>query len=112
MTPPGDAAHWHRLSAALDELLDLDTDEQGERLDDIARADPAFAGELRALLNAECGEGLFERGLGALAREALEQSASASKGGTSESRLCMDAAHYNRRREDGGERPALHQMER
>ncbi len=91
MPPPGDAAHWHRLSAALDELLDLDTAEQGERLDDIARADPAFAGELRALLNAESGEGLFERGLGALAHEALEQSASASKGGTSNAASEQDA---------------------
>lgn len=70
-----DAGHWRRQSAALDELLDLDATAQADHLARIARDDPAFAEELQALLAAEAGDGPFERGLGALARAALERAA-------------------------------------
>lgn len=71
--PPDDTAHWRRQSTALDELLDLDPAAQARYLAHIAHDDPAFAEELKALLAAEAGEGPLERGLGALACEALEQ---------------------------------------
>jgi len=81
--PSDDTAHWRRQSVALDELLDLDAAAQAERLARIARDDPAFAEELKALLAAEAGDGLFERGLGALAREALEQATGQAQNGAS-----------------------------
>ncbi|MCX7556224.1 serine/threonine-protein kinase [Xanthomonadaceae bacterium JHOS43] len=80
--PPHDTAHWHRQSAALDELLDLDDAAQAARLAQIGRKEPAFAEELKALLAAEAGSGPFERGLGGLAREALELAADSARSGT------------------------------
>ena len=79
--PSDDTAHWRRQSVALDELLDLDAAAQAEFLARIALDDPAFAEELKALLAAEAGDGPFERGLGALAREALEQAAGSAQNG-------------------------------
>lgn len=70
--PSEDTAHWRRQSAALDDLLDLDSAGQVQQLARIAREDPAFAAQLEALLVAEAGDGPLERGLGPLAREALE----------------------------------------
>ncbi len=57
-TPPADpaaAARWARLDAALDTLLDLDLAEREARLEEFARDDADFAGELRALLASDAG---------------------------------------------------------
>ncbi|HMN33790.1 MAG TPA: serine/threonine-protein kinase [Chiayiivirga sp.] len=84
-----DTAHWRRQSVALDDLLDLDAAAQAEHLARIALDDPAFAEELKALLAAEAGEGPLERGLGALAHEALEQAPDAA------SRAGIDIGHWH-----------------
>ena len=75
MISPEEAERWRRESAALDDLLDLDPAAQAAYLARIAREDPALAEQLRALLAAEAGEGIFERGLGTLPHEALQQAA-------------------------------------
>lgn len=48
--PAPNAAHWQRLSAALDELLDLDAGARATRLADLRAADAALAAELERLL--------------------------------------------------------------
>jgi hypothetical protein len=38
-----DAAHWQRINAALDQLLDLDATGQAARLTELENTDPALA---------------------------------------------------------------------
>ena len=47
-TPPGD--DWRRISAALDELLDLSAEARQQRLAELHRQDPAWAAELAGWL--------------------------------------------------------------
>jgi len=69
---PDDIARWHRQSAALDELLDLDPLARHERLAAIEQQEPALAAELSELLAAaDAGDGLLDHGLGMLAQQAL-----------------------------------------
>jgi eukaryotic-like serine/threonine-protein kinase len=46
----GDPARWPRLSARLDEALDLDVDERAAWLERLAASEPDLAGEIEALL--------------------------------------------------------------
>ena len=55
--------HWHRLSALLDELLDLDGDARGERLAAIAQRDATLASELQRLLALDERAGLLDAGV-------------------------------------------------
>jgi eukaryotic-like serine/threonine-protein kinase len=71
-----DADRWQQLSAELDALLDLEPDARAHALDAIAARDAALAQELRALLAAESGEGLLERGVVAAAPELISALAS------------------------------------
>jgi serine/threonine-protein kinase len=55
---PIDAQRWQRLSAWLDQVLDLPTEQRQAWLDDLAGRDAALAGELRAVLaGASVGKG-------------------------------------------------------
>jgi len=45
-----DPARWRRLSARLDEALDLDREERGRWLDRLEASEPDLAGEIKALL--------------------------------------------------------------
>jgi tetratricopeptide (TPR) repeat protein len=67
-----DAARWRRLSAALDQLLDLDAARRGPELEHLAEGDAAFAAELRELLHsATRTDGVLEEGVAVLAPETL-----------------------------------------
>jgi tetratricopeptide (TPR) repeat protein/tRNA A-37 threonylcarbamoyl transferase component Bud32 len=66
-----EATRWHRLSEALDHLLERDPVERERELEAIARRDAGFAAELRELLQAARCEGVLELGMAQAAPELL-----------------------------------------
>lgn len=67
-----DAARWQALSAWLDALLELASDEREVRLRELDTTQGGLAAELRSLLAADArDDGLLEVGLGALAPQVL-----------------------------------------
>jgi serine/threonine protein kinase/tetratricopeptide (TPR) repeat protein len=79
-----DTARWGLLSAALDELLELDADARERRLQAIEAGDPGMAAELRALLVAEAADGLLDEGIAAATPELLSALAARGSAGTTE----------------------------
>jgi serine/threonine protein kinase/tetratricopeptide (TPR) repeat protein len=67
-----EATHWHRLSKALDDLLDRDPVARERELAAIAQRDAGFAAELRELLQAAQCEGVLEFGMAEAAPDLLE----------------------------------------
>ena len=86
-----DTARWGLLSAALDELLELDADARERRLQAIEDGDPGMAAELRVLLVAEATDGLLHEGIAAATPELL--SALAARGSAGNARALRDLPH-------------------
>jgi serine/threonine-protein kinase len=69
-----DPAHWARIEAILDELIELSPEARRSRLDDLPASERELRGEVQRLLDEDSrgGDGILDLGLAALAGRVLE----------------------------------------
>jgi hypothetical protein len=69
-----DPAHWARIEAILDELIELSPEARRSRLDDLPASEHELRGEVQRLLDEDSrgADGILDLGLAALAGRVLE----------------------------------------